>query len=114
MPEYLRENPLVLAALVTACATVTVMFVASVLSLQFLRLLRREASEFWAAKVGVGIGIARIWRISPASISRMSDDPVVARLCRRFARPLRIWRMMSVVFFIVTVALLTASGMKSR
>ncbi len=113
MVDYLFRYPLVLAALVSALAAIVCMFVASVLSFRFLRLLRRQASDFWNAKMGCSIGTARFFEILPGSVSKMSNDPVVLGLCRRFAKPLLITRSVAIALAIIAAALLIASGLRS-
>jgi hypothetical protein len=115
MLSYLHDNPLVLAALISACALFIVMLARSLTSLLFLRTLRNTAPDFWRDKLGgMSVGLARFAHLTPARVSRIVPDPTVLAVCRRLAMPFRVLFAATCVLFTATVALLIASGFRGR
>lgn len=89
MPDYILNNPAVAAAVLTGTAALVAMLVASRLHFRFVCALRTEARPFWDGQLGgttVGLALVPL-DLSPASVSRLTNDPAVTQVCDRFARP---------------------------
>lgn len=75
MPDYIRDNPWVLAAMLLAGLTGLAMAWCSLISYRFLRALRREAQPFWVQHLGrrASIGMLRLAQVTPPAVARLEE-----------------------------------------